>query len=200
MNMQDITNKIKSTRAALGISQEELAELSGLSLRSIQRIEGGETTPRGDSLKRIAQALKIDIRELTLPSQEPMPGVAAKPDTGIVILMLLSAYGFMFHPLVGLGLPVLLFVLYRNTNPLVKKFGRKIILLESVNCGLVLFFYGLMAATRFFHFPEIIRFETLMILTLSVYVLHIVLISVLILQFVKSTRAGGINATEALPS
>ena len=50
--------KIKDLRKRRGLSQEELAEKSGLSLRTIQRIENGETDPRGDSLRRLAAALE----------------------------------------------------------------------------------------------------------------------------------------------
>jgi transcriptional regulator with XRE-family HTH domain len=202
-NMQAIANKIRSTRALLGISQEELSDLSGLSLRSVQRIEGGETTPRGDSLKRIAQALQIDIRELTQPvAQVPVAVVSAKPDNGIPLLMLLSAYGFMFHPLVGLALPVLLFVLYRNTNPLVKKFGRRIIWIESIYCGFVVLFVLYLGGMRIFHFPTPPAFnfkETLVFFTIGVYVLHILAISFLIFQFARSTRQRPADTFEAQP-
>jgi len=58
---------IKELRLRSGLSQEKLAEVSGLSLRSIQRIENNNTIPRGDSLKRIAEALKVSIEELTGP-------------------------------------------------------------------------------------------------------------------------------------
>lgn len=204
-NMQEVSIKIKSTRASLGISQEELADLSGLSLRSVQRIEGGETTPRGDSLKRIAQALKLDITELTMPVAQAQALVPAtvKPDTGIPLLMLLSAYGFMFHPLVGLALPVLLFLLYRNTNPLVKKFGRRIIWVESLYCGFVVLFVLYLGGMRIFHFPTPPAFnfkETLVFFTIGIYVLHILAISFLIFQFARSTGRRSTDAFEAQPS
>ena len=41
------------------MSQEFLAKESGLSLRTIQRIEKDESNPTGESLKRLANALNV---------------------------------------------------------------------------------------------------------------------------------------------
>lgn len=51
--------QIKAARALLGIDQRQLAEASGLSLPTIQRMEGSEGTIRGnvDSLVKLIDAL-----------------------------------------------------------------------------------------------------------------------------------------------
>jgi len=51
--------QLKAARALLGIDQKELAELSGLSLPTIQRMEGSEDVIRGnvDSLMKLLDAL-----------------------------------------------------------------------------------------------------------------------------------------------
>ncbi|GBQ20218.1 helix-turn-helix domain-containing protein [Acidiphilium acidophilum] len=51
--------QLKAARALLGIDQKELAELSGLSLPTIQRMEGSEGVIRGnvDSLMKLLDAL-----------------------------------------------------------------------------------------------------------------------------------------------
>lgn len=56
MNYQ--TN-IKELREQKGLSQEELSEASGVSLRTIQRIENGEGTPRESTLNTIAESLNV---------------------------------------------------------------------------------------------------------------------------------------------
>ena len=53
MKNKNLSKKVKELRKRKGFSQEELAENSGLSLRTIQRIENGETEPTGETLKRI---------------------------------------------------------------------------------------------------------------------------------------------------
>ena len=54
---------LKPLRISRHLSQEQLAEMSGLSVRTIQRIESGRT-PSVESLKCIAAALDVDIETL----------------------------------------------------------------------------------------------------------------------------------------
>ena len=51
--------QLRAARALLGIDQRKLAELSGLSLPTIQRMEGSEDVIRGnvDSLMKLVAAL-----------------------------------------------------------------------------------------------------------------------------------------------
>lgn len=56
--------KKKELRLAKGLSQEELAAATGISLRTIQRIEHEQVVPRAYSLKKIALALDINFDEL----------------------------------------------------------------------------------------------------------------------------------------
>jgi transcriptional regulator with XRE-family HTH domain len=51
--------QLRAARALLGIDQRKLAELSGLSLPTIQRMEGSEDVVRGnvDSLMKLVGAL-----------------------------------------------------------------------------------------------------------------------------------------------
>lgn len=52
---------IKELRIKKGMTQEELAELTELSARTIQRIENGEVDPRAYTLQMIAKALDVDF-------------------------------------------------------------------------------------------------------------------------------------------
>ena len=64
MTNEKLAQGVKILRKEKGFSQEELAKLSGLSLRTIQRIEKGETTPTGETLKRLSNALEVSTHEL----------------------------------------------------------------------------------------------------------------------------------------
>ncbi len=55
---------VKELRKKKGFSQEALATKSGLSLRTVQRVENGETKPTGDTLMRICTALNVTPEEL----------------------------------------------------------------------------------------------------------------------------------------
>ncbi len=56
-------------RTSLNCSQKELAEKTGLTLRTIQRIENNEVKPSLYSLKVIGNALKTDFSEFSKQSE-----------------------------------------------------------------------------------------------------------------------------------
>jgi transcriptional regulator with XRE-family HTH domain len=55
--------RLKALRTSLNYSQKELSEQTGLTLRTIQRIENNEVKPSLYSLKVIGEALKTDLSE-----------------------------------------------------------------------------------------------------------------------------------------
>jgi transcriptional regulator with XRE-family HTH domain len=118
-------NKIKSLRIAAGMSQEELAERTGLSLRTIQRIENGETRPRGDSLRRLSQALGVTMEVLR---GEETGANGREEHRGFLVLLHLSALAFLL-PVPGLGIaaPLVLWLLYRDKIERVGAMGRGIL-------------------------------------------------------------------------
>ena len=59
----NIGARISSLRKSKGLSQESLAEVTKISLRTIQRIESDSTTPRLYTLKAIATALDVSIED-----------------------------------------------------------------------------------------------------------------------------------------
>ncbi len=52
---------IKERRSILGISQQDLADISGVSLRTIKIIEAGESNPSVDTLEKIGLALGLEL-------------------------------------------------------------------------------------------------------------------------------------------
>ena len=60
-----ISENIKKYRAKLGISQDRLSKLSDVTYNTIIKIESGATSnPRVETLKKIADALKVGIDDL----------------------------------------------------------------------------------------------------------------------------------------
>ena len=64
METNDLANNLKELRRIRGMSQEYLAEVSRVSLRTIQRIENNESNPTGETIKRIANALDVQLNDL----------------------------------------------------------------------------------------------------------------------------------------
>lgn len=59
-------------RNRIDLTQAQLAEASGISIRALQRIESGERTPRGNTVKELAKALKCSISDLYKdPNEKP---------------------------------------------------------------------------------------------------------------------------------
>jgi predicted transcriptional regulator len=56
-----IADQVAQRRAQLGLSQRELAELTGTTQSAIARLERGGRPPRIDTLLRIAEALDCDL-------------------------------------------------------------------------------------------------------------------------------------------
>jgi transcriptional regulator with XRE-family HTH domain len=75
-----------------GYSQEELSHLSGISLRTIQRIEKGEVNPRGHTLKALAESLRIELYDLKTEDVSPDNQIATKIRTlntlGLLVILL----------------------------------------------------------------------------------------------------------------
>lgn len=63
--MNCIAEKIRATRKAKGLTQEELAEQAKVNLRTIQRIENAESEPRDKTLVLICKVLEIEFEVLT---------------------------------------------------------------------------------------------------------------------------------------
>jgi transcriptional regulator with XRE-family HTH domain len=61
--------RLKEIRTSLNCSQKELSEQTGLTLRTIQRIENNEVKPSLYSLKVIGEVLKTDLSEFIKRSE-----------------------------------------------------------------------------------------------------------------------------------
>ena len=62
-------DRVKEHRISLNYSQKELAEHTGLTLRTIQRIESNEVQPSLHSIKVIGKALDTDLSKMAPPSE-----------------------------------------------------------------------------------------------------------------------------------
>lgn len=121
--------KVKRLRQQKGFSQEHLAEASGLSLRTIQRIEKGHSSPRPYTLKTLSDALEVQTDQLlpaSLEEKEPFNNAIHQ-----IRLVNLAALGFLLFP----GLHVLLALMVwkkNNQHSFADLIGRKIISLQII--------------------------------------------------------------------
>jgi transcriptional regulator with XRE-family HTH domain len=73
-----IGQEIKKIRLDTGMTQEELAVRTHLSIRTIQRIESGDVDPRAYTLQTIASALEVDFERLNNILEEVYDPVVAR--------------------------------------------------------------------------------------------------------------------------
>src|SRR5690554_8105169 len=66
MKQPELGIKILELRKAKGLTQEELVERCNINVRTIQRIEAGEVTPRSYTMKSILAALDYDLNRIPI--------------------------------------------------------------------------------------------------------------------------------------
>ena len=74
MKQPELGKKISEMRKAKGLTQEELVEMCNLNVRTIQRIEAGEVTPRSYTIKALFEALGMDPEEKESIPNTPLFG------------------------------------------------------------------------------------------------------------------------------
>src|SRR5690242_11582319 len=62
-----VAEQVAAQRAARGLSQAELAELTGTTQSAIARLESGRRAPRLDTLLRVANALDCELEVALRP-------------------------------------------------------------------------------------------------------------------------------------
>jgi len=130
----NLSNQIKNIRNQKGFSQELLAEKTSLSLRTIQRVENAETEPRGDTLLRITEALEVTPDQLLEWNQ------VEDPSTLVVIS--LSALGFLFTPILGVILPLIIWISRKDRVKRADEIGKKIINFQITFTAFIYFLDG----------------------------------------------------------
>jgi len=98
--MITIGEKIINERKKKGLTQEDLAELSKINLRTIQRIENSQNIPRGKTLNLIGDALQLDIEDLTAISAKENKKSIGEIIANLVFLIvfnitLMSVFGYL---------------------------------------------------------------------------------------------------------
>ena len=140
----NLAHRVKELRQRKGYSQEILAEESGLSLRTIQRIENSETVPRGDTLKRLSLALGTSPDEIV--------DWVIQEDTNYLTLMSLSAFSFLLFPILGIVIPLVLWIFKKDKIKGVNELGISILNFQ-ITWVLVLFLCYLTYIGAFFGGP-----------------------------------------------
>ena len=123
-------SKLKSIREFQNLTQEELAEKSGISVRTIQRIETGQV-PKGYTLKALAKALAIEENRLLFdkPEKQDLEYAVEMPINQETVainftklkLINLSSLPFIVIPPLNIIIPLFLMYKMKQRNHLAKQ-------------------------------------------------------------------------------
>lgn len=104
--METIGNKISEIRKRKGLTQEELSELSKINLRTLQRIEKGDSAPHSYTLQKLCQVLEIKIEDIL--------DYGKVEDVKFLQFFHLSVLTFIVIPLGNIILPMILWMTKRD--------------------------------------------------------------------------------------
>ena len=143
MKNSELAQRIKDLRIRRGLSQEKLSDTAQINLRTVQRIESGETDPRGDTLKRIANALNVTPDELIDWTEQE--------DKGFLAFFNLSALSFMVFPLLGIIVPLAIWILKKDKIKYANEMGKRLLNFQITWSLLVFLVYAFLFFGLIFH-------------------------------------------------
>ncbi|WKN42172.1 helix-turn-helix domain-containing protein [Tunicatimonas pelagia] len=128
-----LAQRIRGRRVQRGYSQEFLAESANISTRTLQRVEAGQTEPRGHTLIALAQALDIAVEDL-------MDFTKAE-NSNILQAINLSALAYWAFPLGNIILPLILWIINKDKVRGANQFGKRQVLIQVGWTGLIFLAY-----------------------------------------------------------
>jgi len=108
-------SKLKKIREKLYLTQEELSDKSGISVRTIQRIESG-IEPKGQTLKILASTLEIKENELLEKEDTHL-----NANSTLIKIINLSSLPFTLFPPANIVIPLLIMFVKKQFGPLTKQ-------------------------------------------------------------------------------
>jgi len=128
-------SELKKIREKQNLTQEELAEKSGLSVRTIQRIEAG-TEPKGYTLKTLASSLNVSETDLLIPESPIEESIVETPiieelvlplennsieNLALIKIINLSSLPFCWFPIANFLPPLVIMLISKQKSPIIKQ-------------------------------------------------------------------------------
>ncbi|GHA62210.1 helix-turn-helix domain-containing protein [Pontibacter akesuensis] len=122
-----IAQNLLRCRKKKGLTQEQLSEYSGVTVRTIQRIENAKVEPHLQTLSLLAQCLEVKVEELSYAgsADETAPSETALRKW-LSLFHLLPLVGVIL-PFANLILPFILWAYKRDEHPLFDEHGRAVV-------------------------------------------------------------------------
>ena len=106
MKQEILRNNLKQIRTRLGINQQDLANLAGVTRQTISGVESGQYAPSTTISLRLAKALGCQLEDLfwleeDLPEIEAVPAQNLPVGQGLRVIMAQVGGQWVAHPLIG---------------------------------------------------------------------------------------------------
>ncbi|PKD16259.1 hypothetical protein APR41_10230 [Salegentibacter salinarum] len=108
----------------------------------MQRVENGETQPRGDTLQRIAKGLGVTSEELIDWKLEKNNSYLTQLNS--------SAISFLFFPFLGILIPLVMWISKKNEIHNINKTSKEILNFEITWCLLLSFCFIIYIGSNFY--------------------------------------------------
>lgn len=162
-NKNSIAGNLVYNRKLKGLTQKELSERTNVTVRTIQRIEKGETEPHLQTVKLLAAAMEIEVDDL-IPLDNPKEESIQKK--WLLLFHATPFIGFIL-PLFNVFIPLFLWIHKKEDNILYYEHGRKVINFQiTLVIAVILAFVALITieGTGFFVFIGILPLAVVIML------------------------------------
>jgi len=170
MKQSHLAIRVRELRTQKGFSQDILAEESGLSHRTIQRIENGESNPTGDTIRRLSNALSVTPDELI--------DWTMKEDPGYLVFLNLSALSFVIFPILGILVPFIMWTSKKDKLKNVNKLGRDLINYQISWVFLLIFIPFTLYIFNKIGIMQNLTMSTFITFAIAMYLFNILLIAI----------------------
>lgn len=194
----DLSQKIVTARKTKGLTQEQLADSANVTVRTIQRIESGESIPRSYTLKTIATVLDTSFEELAANTESSttvaadslnLPTASGNEDgKHFLQILCLSCFSYIVIPFIHFLVPAWLLKRSKPQNPTIIAFARKVIIVQVY---WLVALHSLLLLTLGYNLIRAAYFQKTMLVNylwpfLAMYFLNIIIIIASILRIKKT--------------
>ncbi|MEO9510675.1 MAG: helix-turn-helix domain-containing protein [Flavobacteriaceae bacterium] len=130
-------NNLKGHRKLKNLTQEELSKSSGISIRTIQRIEKGLSTGSSHTLKTLARTLSIESTDIL--HDESNPRLFEKKNINTLKLMNFSVLTMLIIPFGNIIFPAIIYFKNRDDGK-INTIGKKILNFQILSMLVLPFF------------------------------------------------------------
>ena len=186
MNKPNYNEIIKSARKAKGLTQQELADQAGVSLRTVQRIEKGTEEISGFSIRQITTVLNIPLENLIMQNVDQLS--VDSNQIGSVKKLYLTSLTFILNPIFGVIVPTIIGASKQNKSDFYKREFKRLLLIQGIPLLLFCVWILLFTLCAIFDIPShLFNFDSMYIFLFPI-IYFPAMLAVVIMNIIRLSR------------